>query len=82
MSEIYIISAIVLLAAGAGAGILAIYAIGTRREEKVRSLPSPRPGRLATGPRTVTGAYAYPWVTDLAGHRAQLRAKVGRVRSV
>jgi len=66
MFEIYLFGAIALMAAGAGVGILAIFAIGIHREEKAYSLGKPSPGRIAGGLRAVTDAYIHPRLPELA----------------
>jgi hypothetical protein len=59
MIEVYALAVIVVAVTGAMAGILAILAVGIRREDKAYSLRTvARPGRLASGVRAVTGAHA------------------------
>jgi hypothetical protein len=61
MIEVYAVTAIVLAAAGAMAGILALSALGIRKEEKIcrqegiSSITGASPGRLASGARVATG---------------------------
>jgi hypothetical protein len=78
--EIYVIAAIALIAAGAAAGILVIFAMGIHREEKARSLGNANPGRIEGGLRVFTSAYAHPELPELTHrHRSDLTL-TGQVR--
>jgi len=81
MIEMYVIGAFALIAAGAVVGILAIFAMGIRREERAYSLGSTSPDRIAGGLRAVTSAYAHPQLPELGSHHRQSLALAGaRVR--
>jgi hypothetical protein len=57
---IYAFVALSLVLAGVGAGILAVLALAIHREDKDYSLITvTRPGRLASGARIITSAYAH-----------------------
>ena len=58
-------------------GILAIFAMGIRREEKAYSLGSASPCRIAGGLRAVTSAYAHPQLPELGSHQRQSLALAG-----
>jgi len=60
MIDIYAAVALALIAAGAGLGILAIFAVGIHREDKAMSLGKAAPGRIAAGLRAITCAYINP----------------------
>jgi len=66
MFEIYLVFAVALIAVGAGAGILAIFAIGIYREDKDYSLGRSSRSRITSGLRTVTDAYIHPRLPELA----------------
>lgn len=73
MIEMYVTAAVALVITGAMAGILVILVLGIRREEKTHSLiTDARPGRLTSGTRRVTAAYAYwPGAAQQPGHPGQ-----------
>jgi hypothetical protein len=52
----YIFAAIALLAAGAVIGVLAVVALGIRREDHRGGFPARPRGRVARGARRLTGA--------------------------
>jgi hypothetical protein len=52
----YIFAAIALVAAGAVIGVLAVVALGIRREDRRGGFPARPRGRVARGARRVTGA--------------------------
>lgn len=77
MIEFYLIAAIALIAAGAGVGILAIFAVGIHREDKAYSLGNASPGRLTGGLRVVTDAYVHPRLPELANRQRHDLLKAG-----
>jgi hypothetical protein len=67
MIEVYALTAVALLAAGAVLGALALVSLGIRREEAAHSATIPTSSRIAWGARTATGLYArFPGVTQEA----------------
>ncbi len=58
MIELYVLAALVLLAAGAVGGSLVVVCLGIRREEAAGSLTIHTSDRLARGARVATGVYA------------------------
>jgi hypothetical protein len=57
MIEVYALTAVALLAAGAVTGFLALVSLGIHREEAARSMTIPTSDRVARGARTATGMY-------------------------
>ena len=55
MTGTYIFAAIALVAAGAVLGILAVVALGIRRDDRRGRFPARADGRVARGARRVTG---------------------------
>jgi hypothetical protein len=53
--EIYVFTAIALVAAGAVIGVLAVVAMGIRRDDRRGGFPARTRGRIARGARQVTG---------------------------
>lgn len=60
MIEMYAIAALALIAAGAIVGMLLLFALGIRKEEKARSIDQANPGRSALGLRAVMSAHVHP----------------------
>ena len=55
MTGTYIFAAIALVTAGAVIGILAVVALGVRRDDRRGAFPARANGRVARGARRVTG---------------------------
>jgi hypothetical protein len=53
--EIYVFTAIALVAAGAVIGVLAVVALGIRRDDRRGGFPARTRDRIARGARQVTG---------------------------
>jgi hypothetical protein len=53
--ETYVVTAIALVAAGAVIGVLAVLALGIRRDDRRGGFPARTRGRIARGARQVTG---------------------------
>jgi hypothetical protein len=53
--EIYVFTAIALVVAGAVMGVLAVVALGIRRDDRRGGFPARTRGRIARGARQVTG---------------------------
>lgn len=60
MIEMYAIAALALVAAGALAGMLLLFAVGIHKEERARSIDQANPGRSALGLRAVMSAHVHP----------------------
>jgi hypothetical protein len=58
MIEFYMVCAAVLFTAGAGAGFLALVALGIRREERDYSMTISTPSKIARGARVANGMHA------------------------
>lgn len=58
MIEFYLISAVVLFAAGAVAGFVALVSLGIHREERLYSMTMDAPGRIARGARVANGLHS------------------------
>lgn len=58
MMEFYAVCAVVVFATGAGAGFLALVALGIRREERRYSMTIEAPGKIARGARVANGVHA------------------------
>lgn len=56
--EIYVFTAIALVAAGAVIGVLAVVALGIRRDDRRGGFPAHTDDRIARGARRVTGVGA------------------------
>jgi len=69
MIEMWAIAAFALMAAGAIAGSLVIFAIWIHREERAHGLRITNPGGIAGGLRAVMDARVHPRVPELAGRR-------------
>jgi hypothetical protein len=80
MIGLYLVIAAILLAIGVMIGVLVIFAAGIHREEKAYSLGQARPGRFASGVRTVTGAYADAAVAREVDNRSRELVAIGSVR--
>lgn len=80
MFEIYAVAAVALVAVGVIAGILVIFAVGVRSEDRAGSLRRPSPGRVAGGVRAATNAYVSPSLAENAGQRRPELALVGSAR--
>lgn len=55
--QVYVSAALLLLAAGAAVGFLAVISLGIRREERAFSLTTDTTGALTRGTRRVIGVY-------------------------
>ena len=73
MIGMFVIIGIALVAAGVYIGILAVTALGVRREEKSFSITVDSPDRFARGARVANGAYSRrPGITDVIRRREDL----------
>lgn len=72
MIEVYALASVVLLAAGAVIGFVALVSIGIRREEVAGTMTISTSDRVARGARTINGLSArIPGVTQEASLRKQ-----------
>jgi hypothetical protein len=72
MIEVYMLTAVALVIAGAVLGFLAMVALGIHREEAAGSITVPTSDRIARGTRAANGVYArIPGVTQEALKEAE-----------
>ena len=72
MITLYLLIAVVLIAAGAVAGFMVVVSMGIHREEAAYSMTIHPPGRVAAGARTANGMHArFPGVIQEARYYQQ-----------